>query len=171
MIKSEKKLNDLSRLLSKENNVLISEAIELLREEQPFEGAIGLLTDYYNRSGDSSVRKSIERFMNDMKDPSVCEEVMQEINKPWKAETTTMLVASCWQSGLDYSDYSHNLAIIFLRGELSTAIECFTVIEESVNSLSRKIKDEIIKTIRENKISQTSEKGGLTLELISILEK
>ncbi|MDP3002858.1 MAG: hypothetical protein Q8N38_07010 [Bacteroidales bacterium] len=39
MIRSEKKFNELTSVLNKDNSILISEAIELLREEQPFEGA------------------------------------------------------------------------------------------------------------------------------------
>jgi hypothetical protein len=169
MIKSEKKLNDLAILLKKENNVIISKAIELLREEQPFEGAIGLLTAFYDKTDDSSVRKIIEEFMNDLKDQSVCIEVMNEIRKQWKTETTTMLVASCWQSGLNYSDFSLDIAKVFLKGDYTTAIECITVIEESIYTLSRESKDEIIKYIKESHLSATNYKNDLTLELLTIL--
>ena len=48
-----------------------------------------------------------------------------------------MLVSSCWQSGLNYSEYSTDLAEVFLKGDYVTAIECLTVIEESVNELSK----------------------------------
>ena len=46
---------------------LITEAIELLRHEKPFEGAIGLLTAFYDKTDDFSVRKTIAGFMNDLK--------------------------------------------------------------------------------------------------------
>ena len=150
MIRSEKKLKELAAILNKDNNILISEAIELLREEQPFEGAIGLLTSFYDKTDDYSIRKTIEGFMNDLKDQSASAEVINEIRKQWKADTISMLVSSCWQSGLDYSEYSLDLAKIFLKGDYVTAIECLTVIEESVHELSRERKDEIIKIIEEN---------------------
>jgi len=169
MIRYEKKLIDLSSVLNKDNNILISEAIELLREEQPFEGAIGLLTSFYNKTDDYSIRKTIEGFMNDLKDQSASKEVIDEIRKQWKADTTSMLVSSCWQSGLDYSDYSLDLAEVFLKGDYITAIECLTVIEESVHELSRERKDEIIKIIEESPLSLVNEKRALTMELISIL--
>jgi hypothetical protein len=169
MIRSEKKLKDLASLINKDNTLLITEAIELLREEQPYEGAIGLLTSYYNKTDDLPVRKSIEGFMNDLKDQSVCAEVILEIRKQWKAETISMLVSSCWQSGLDYSEYTHDLAMVFLKGDYITAIECLTVIEESVPHLSRKKKDELIKLIKENPLSPVGEKKTLTAELINIL--
>jgi hypothetical protein len=43
MIKSEIKLINLASLLQKEDETLITQAVEMLREEEPFEGAIGLL--------------------------------------------------------------------------------------------------------------------------------
>ncbi len=78
------------------------------------------------------VLRIIEDFLNDLKDQSVRTEVIAEIRKPWKANTISMLVSSCWQSGLDYSDYLADMAKVFLEGDYATAIECMTVIEESV---------------------------------------
>ncbi|MFA5819461.1 MAG: hypothetical protein WC854_09305 [Bacteroidales bacterium] len=171
MIRSEKKLKELTSVLNKDNSILISVAIELLREEQPFEGAIGLLTSFYDRTDDFSVRKTIEGFMNDLKDQAASAEVINEIRKQWKADTISMLVSSCWQSGLNYSDYSLDLAEVFLKGDYVTALECLTVIEESVNELSREGKDEIIKIIEESPLSRTNEKRALTFELLSILKR
>ncbi len=72
MIKSEKKIKELSEILNKDNNIVIPEAIELLRQEKPFEGAIGLLTSFYDKTEDYSIRKIIAGFMNDLKDQTVC---------------------------------------------------------------------------------------------------
>ena len=66
----------------------------------------------------------------------------------WKPDTISMLVSSCWQSGLDYSAYSLDLAKVFLKGDYVTAIECLTVIEESVPEMSKERKDEIMKILR-----------------------
>jgi hypothetical protein len=171
MIRSDKKLNELTAVLNKENIAQISQAIELLRKEQPFEGAIGLLTSFYDRNDDFSVRKSIEGFMNDLKDQTTSTEVISEIRKQWKPDTISMLVSSCWQSGLDYSEYSLDFANVFLTGDYVTAIECLTVIEESVHELNSERKGEIMKLIEESPLSGTNEKRALTIELFSILDK
>lgn len=171
MIRSEKKIKELVELLKKDNTLVITEAIELLRVEKPFEGAIGLLTAFYDKTDDYTVKKAIAGFLNDLKDQSACEEVIKEIRKQWKADTISMLVSSCWQSGLNYSDFSLDLAKVFLKGDYVTAIECLTVIEESVHELSRKQKDEVIKLIEENPFSPINEKNTLTFELKSILDK
>ena len=171
MIKSEKKMKELSEILNKDSNIVITKAMELLRLEKPFEGAIGLLTSLFDRTTDFSIRKSITGFMNDLKDQTACQEVIVEIRKDWKPDTISMLVSSCWQSGLDYSGYSSDLARTFLKGDYVTAIECLTVIEESVNELSKSGKNEIIKILTEAPASPNDEKKALVFELISILKE
>jgi hypothetical protein len=117
------------------------------------------------------VRKSIAGFMNDLKDQSACIEVIKEIRKEWKPDTISMLVSSCWQSGLNYSDFSIDLAKVFLYGDYVTAIECLTVIEESVQELSKEKRNELIKLVKENPFPLADEKSTLTHELLSILER
>ena len=171
MIKSEKKLKELAEILRRGNSLFITEAIKSLREEEPFEGAIGLLVAFYNDTSDRSGLRIVEDFLNDLKDKSVRAEVIAEIRKPWNSNTINMLVSSCWQSGLDYSDYMADMAKIFLEGDYATAVECMTVIEESVKHSSRKRKDEIISIVEESPLSVMNDKITLTRELISILEQ
>ena len=171
MIHSEKKLNDLSSVINKGNNKTIINAIESLRDELPFEGAIALLTSLYDRTEDLSVRKSIEGFMNDLKDQTASVEIINEIRKELRTETKSMLVASCWQSGLDYSAYSADFARTFLKSDYVGAVECLTVIEESANELSAEKKEEIRKIIKDNPLSPRNEIVVLITELISILDR
>jgi len=171
MIKSDKKLKDLSAVLDKDNHILINEAIGLLRDELPFEGAIGAIISYYDRCDDFTVRKTIEGFMNDIKDQSACTEVISEIRKPWKDETISMLVSSCWQSGMDYSDFSTDFANVFIRGDYITAIECLTVIEEASSKLTKVVKNDIMEIVTESSAAFSHEKKSLTDELILILNR
>ena len=171
MIRAGKKLRELSAILSNRNKVQVSEAIKMLREEEPYEGVIGLLASFYNETEEESIQKTIEEFFNDLKDQSVRPEVIAEIRRPWKSNTISMLVASCWQSGLDYSDYLVDMAKVFLKGDFATAIECMTVIEESVHNSSRERKDEIINILMESSLSYINDKSPLSLELITILER
>ncbi len=82
-----------------------------------------------------------------------------------------MLVASCWQSGLDYSQYLPELTTTFLEGSYTTAIECMTVIDESAASCTREQKNKIIRTLEDSPLAGLNEKSALTLELLSILER
>jgi hypothetical protein len=170
MTSPQNKRKELEHILNEENFVKITGSIKSLRHESPFRGAIGLLVAFYNERDNSSVKNLIKDFLNDLKDQSSCEEVIAEIKKELKPETLRMLVSSCWQSGLNYSGYSSDFADLFLAGEYMTAIECFTVIENSVNNLTRPEKDSLIKQIREGSSGSIGEKTALALELISVLE-
>lgn len=170
MISPQNKRKELEHILSKENFVKINESVILLRNETPFRGAIGLLVAFYDKSNNSAAKRLITEFLNDLKDQSSCDEVIGEIKKELKPDTLRMLVSSCWQSGLNYSGYSSEFADLFLTGDYLTAIECFTVIESSVNSLKRPEKDSLIKQIRNGSSGGIGEKTALALELISVLE-
>ncbi|HBH85854.1 MAG: hypothetical protein A2X05_00220 [Bacteroidetes bacterium GWE2_41_25] len=170
MIKSDAKLKNIISVFSSGNKKLIAEAIDLLRDEQPFEGVIGLLVSLYDQTGNDDIKRAVESFMNDLKDQAVVPEVISEIRKGWKPQTISMLVSSCWQSGLNYSTHSSDLADVFIEGDYVTAVECMTVIEEFINEVSRNEKDEIIRKIEKSHFPPGSEKTALTAELISILK-
>jgi hypothetical protein len=171
LARSDKKLRELAAVLEKGNKSVILETVRFLKEGEPFEGAIALLAAFYDSASDKSLLKSIESFFNDIKYQSATSEVITEIHKPWKANTISMLISSCWQSGLDYSGYLADMAAAYLEADYATAIECMTVIEESVIRADRKVKDDIIKLVLDSPLAYSHEKSPLTGELISILRR
>jgi hypothetical protein len=58
-----------------------------------------------------------------------------------------------------------------MEGDYITAIECLTVIEESIQNLNKATRAKILKMLNENQVTQINEKKELTLELIAILER
>jgi hypothetical protein len=171
MNRSVKRLKELDIILNHENVQKITEAIEVLRYGQPLEGAISLLVSLYKRSHDSSIKGLITSFMNDIKDQSACPEVMAEIRKEASTDTLRMLISSCWQSGLNYAEYSADFAEIFLlTDDYLTAVECFTVLESLVQDIPKSRRDEIIQIIRAKTPVLSNELMALRLELISVLE-
>ena len=170
MLKQGKRIRELALKLNSNNNKIISEAIKSLRNVKPFYGAIGLLASKYDKTEDPLVRRLIKSFMNDLKDPAVTKEVIAEMKNMYKDDTISMLVSSCWQSGLDYSDYSMDLALVFFNGSYVTALECLTVMEESIPYMNRLMKDQIIKLIENNTDTEITDKTSLKRELISLLK-
>lgn len=171
MIKSADKIRKLSSILDKGDPVLISEAVGLLREDEPFEGAVELLAAHYDKKSGIMVNKAIESFMNDLKDKSLRVEVIKEIKTTHKPETTTMLISSCWQSGMDYSSFCTDFADIFMNSGYSIALECMTVIEESIPVLTVKDRKSIASRLRNGTADETGGKKALAMDLISILEE
>jgi hypothetical protein len=58
-----------------------------------------------------------------------------------------------------------------MEGDYITAIECLTVIEESIQNLNKATRAKILKMLNKNQVTQINEKKELTLELIAILER
>lgn len=165
------KRKELEHILNKGNFVKINEAIKRLREAPPFSGAIALLASHYESTGNQEVKGLIMDFLNDLRDQSLCGEVVEEIRKDFTWSTRSMLIASCWQSGLNYSGYVGDFAELFVSGDYATALECFTVIESSSGLLSMEEKDAIIKLIKGNASKVSGEKTALAMELLYFLEQ
>lgn len=163
MLHNEKRLSELALLLKKEDPQIITEAIEQLREEKPYSGVIGLLADYYDNNKDHQVARSIENFLNDIKDTSLQPEIINEIKKDRKPATRSMLVSSCWQSGLDYAEYMTDIATVFVNSDYMVALECITLIEES--SITARMKDQILSIIDKHQFSPADERYPLVNEL------
>jgi len=85
-------------VLGKKNSLQIVQAVKSLREEESFEGAIGLLAEIFDTSDDKNVCRAISDFFNDIKDLSARSEIIAEIRKQWNDDTISMIVSSCWQS-------------------------------------------------------------------------
>ncbi len=169
MTGSEKRLKQLEERLRNEKEGVVVKTITSLRDQEPCNGAVRLLAELYNSSQNQAILKLVEDFMNDIKYLSVRSEVIAEIRKEYRPATIKMLVSSCWQSGLDYSSYAADFALIFSTCDLETAIECFTVIEGCASHIPRKTKDHMIVIIREHEENRSQEKSVLMNELVSVL--
>jgi hypothetical protein len=169
MIKSEKKLKELIGKLNDKNINTVSSSITALRDEEPFSGAIRLLTEVFDKTEMISLKQIIRNFMNDMKESEARPEIITEIRKPYKPETISMLVSSCWQSGLDYAPYASDLLTLFLQGDYIVSLECLTVIEESLHNIPTGRKNEMLVYLEENKGEAVNEKSALINELLSML--
>jgi hypothetical protein len=169
MIKSEKKLREFESKINSKDEAVISEAIKLLRNETSFSGAIHLITVLFNRSDNDKLKNIVQNFLIDLKEPEVRKEVIAELNSSCSQKTKCMLVSSCWQSGLDYSEFSSDFANIFIEGDYKTALECFTVLEESSGRIPEIQRMEIIERLTNNEDLFTNEKRELNKALIGVL--
>ena len=168
MKESGKKLNAFAVKLGDKDINVVSSAIISLREEEPFYGAIHLLTEVFDKTDDVTIKGLIRNFMNDIKELGARPEIMNEIRESHKPETICMLVSSCWQSGLDYSQFTADFMKVFLNGDYLVSLECLTVIEGSLHNISGKMKNEMIIYLEQNKGNIIKEKRALVNELISI---
>lgn len=169
MIRSDKKLDELSKVLKGGRHNEIEEMVGHLRDAEPFEGAVKMLAHFYDRTADDSLRLTISGFFNDLKEKTACHEVIEAITSVDSPATRAMLASSCWQSGLDYSEYAVDLADIYIAGDYVTSLECFTVLDTCSGLISTEDKDLIIRRMKNEIDTYEQAKQQLTKELISIL--
>jgi hypothetical protein len=171
MLKSEKKLAELKKILSNGKYNEITDRISMLRTEEPFEGAISLLAHFYDETIDKGLKLIISSFFNDMKERSGRAEVIESISSVSNPASKAMLAASCWQSGLDYSEHAVALAELFMISDYMTSIECFTVLESCAQLISSSDKSGIIDRIEADIKTFEKDKQQLARELISVLKR
>jgi hypothetical protein len=170
MESSEKNLAELGRVLKSGNRNEIDRKIKSLRSEAPFAGALRMLALYFDSTDDEVLRQTIMRFFNDMKERSARNEVIESLVAVTRQSSKTMLASSCWQSGLDYSEYAVNLAEAFMDGDYETSLECFTVIENCSDSIGEDDIEEIILRLEKEITRFDAAKKRLTQELILVLK-
>ncbi|MFN2314528.1 MAG: hypothetical protein ABR531_08715, partial [Bacteroidales bacterium] len=144
MIKSEKKLAELNKILVNGKYNEINDRISILRTEEPFEGAVRSLALFYDETSDEGLKSIITAFFNDMKERSCQAEVVESLKSVNNQASRAMLASSCWQSGLDYSEYAVALADAFMTGDFMTSLECFTVLENCAGTINDKDRAGII---------------------------
>ncbi|MDX9902479.1 MAG: hypothetical protein RB288_00190 [Bacteroidales bacterium] len=171
MIKSEKKLAELRRILSNGKYNEINDRISMLRAEEPFEGAIMLLARFYDETDREEIKSAIAAFFNDMKERSGRPEVIGSLDSVKKPETKAMLASSCWQSGLDYSEYAVELGEAFMWGDYMTSLECFTVLENCSETISADHKAGIIARLDSTMTQYDTPLQKLAAELMAILKQ
>lgn len=170
MIKSEKKLAELQKVLKTGNPADIQETITSLRNKEPFEGAVQVLASFYEKTQDDSTRLVISEFFNDLKERSSAGEVIKALLATHDNETAVMLAASCWESGIDYSEHADALIEVFKRGDYRTSLECFTVLETCSFSIPEKNRIRIVALLEKEIKKLEKDMQQLTAELISVLK-
>lgn len=171
MLKSEKKLAELNKILTNGKYNEINDRISILRSEEPFAGAVSLLADFYDKTKDEGLKLLVSEFFNDMKDRSCRAEVIESMASVSNPASKAMLASSCWQSGLDYSDHAVALAEIFIISDYITSLECFTVLETCSGMISTADKSGIISRLANKIDTYDTAKLKLARELIAVMKR
>lgn len=169
MLKSDKKLAELNKMLVNGKYNEINDRISMLRAEEPFEGAIRSLALFYDTTSDEGLKSIITAFFNDMKERSFRAEVIESLKSVSNQASRAMLASSCWQSGLDYSEYAVALADAFMTGDYMTSLECFTVLENCAGTISDKDRAGIIIKLEREIQRYDASMQKLAMELITLL--
>jgi hypothetical protein len=122
-----------------------------------------------NETHSEEIRKELALFLSDIRDKGCIPFIIDSLNDDSYQPVKNIIVSSCWQSRLDYSKHIDTFINIFIKEDYLTALEAFTVIEESLLD----IPGEKIKEYRSRLITSIedidNEKKPLLRELINLM--
>ena len=93
------------------------------------ETTIKPLVECLMKEDDDSVKKEIISLLNTTKSTKVPVEIIKCIENDAYQKVHQILLASIWNSGLDYTQYMEQIVACTIKGDLMHAIECITIIE------------------------------------------
>jgi hypothetical protein len=117
-----------------------------------------------------TIIKEIFALLGQLKDKKCVPYIISELESAGTLDFRTELIASCWQSGLDYSEHLTTFANQFISGSYKTAIECISVIEESIHNASNETLEACKNLLLDSLKSISEDKKPLYLELVKIVE-
>ncbi len=116
------------------------------------------------------IYREITRLLCDIKDTQVIPYLIDGITDDKYVGIRNTLVSACWQSGMNFSNDLDVFVDIFLKEDYLTALEAFSVIEQSIGQLST----QDIKGYRKKLIiglhTIAKDKKPLLEELINLME-
>lgn len=172
MDKGEKKIKPDPQILKdlwSADDVIVLKTLQRLRSD----GNLTYLPDLLNlleRTGSELIEKELIRFLADIKQKAIVPLVVKGLREPGLIKARAGILSAIWQSGLDYSAYLDLFIQLFLEGDYMVALESFTVIEQTVDHLSKEAIAEERKNLLDGLKNVSEEKKPLARELVNILQ-
>jgi hypothetical protein len=136
-------------------------------------GSVKILPFLFNlihKKTDPEVRNEILKLMGEIKSQDAVPLIAAALDKNDFGDYLPAFVAACWQSGLDFSKHLRVFAGLFIQADYKTALEAFTVIEESLPHAADTEVVECIRFLRDAECMVTDEKLPLFRELRKVVE-
>ncbi len=124
----------ISNLAAREES-LVLESIVALRKKGNAE-SVGALLECYFVSDSAAIKNEIIMLFNDVKDNRVAGVWAAGLEKYIDRPGFSELLSCCWMARVDFGNELMRFARMFVKGNLMTAIEAITVIEQNMGSAS-----------------------------------
>lgn len=168
MVKGNAKIKEISLLLSSKDDKDNITGIDKLRTFY-WPGSVKLAGQLLLNSKSENVIEELRFFFNDIKEKNAIPEIIELIQSPEYKSVQFHLVSSCWQSGLNYTDFFDVFVEIIISEPYLEAFEAFTVIDNCEGNFnSAKCKS----LLRKLKTSMSGDDKDLLIkETINLLEQ
>lgn len=157
-----------SQLNAKEPEKLLGTLKEIRRTGHAY--ILPLIFEMLNRQDNQAVEDEVFQILSQLKEEDCVPYIVDEIKSGNSAGKITRLLASCWQSGLNYSKHLSLFAQQFVLGDYVTSIEAFTVIEEWIHDSSKEEITNCTKYLKDSIKEISTDKKPLYMELVKLVE-
>jgi hypothetical protein len=130
-----------------------------------------VLLGMINSNTKQQVRNEIIRLISEIQSREAVPMIVNSFETNDYGDYLPVIVAACWQSGLDFSKYLKVFAGLFIQNDYKTALEAFTVIEEAIPNASETEIYECIHFLKQAECMVTDAKLPLFRELRKVVER
>lgn len=123
------------------------------------------------QNSDEEITTEILRLLSEIKSPEAVPVIAESLRSMDFGDNLNLVVASCWQSGLDFSKHFRVFAGVFIKADYKTALEAFTVIEESLVNASTDEVNDCLHYLNQSECMVSDEKLPLFRELKKVIEE
>lgn len=157
----------LQGLHSADQNIVI-EALDELKTSGKVED-IPVLVELLHTSSNPEIKTKITSLLANLKGIETIPLLISAIRNPKYAPELQKLVSSCWENGLDYSNYLSIFTDLLIENDFLVAFEAYTVITNLVSRIDQaKIETEIDR-LDKALATAPEEKRPLLLDVIDFL--
>ena len=172
-IEKEKKALELEKMqvstLRSGNSKAIITTLDKIRKT----GQISILPEIFELmliTKDENIVKTCNAVLCDLNVKEVTPLLVSAIQDKKYQSIRNLLLSACWQNGLDYHKDVLVFANILLKDDYATAIEAFTVIENSIGDMDDSAIIKLTQTLKQGFDSLEEQKKPLVSEIINSIK-
>jgi len=166
---TDKKDQIIRELLLSSNEEAVINTLNELREKGK-DNDLNTLAEVFMTSESNEVKKLISQFFCDLKIQSSADSMMRLIKTTTDKPTLKMLVASCWQSRLNYSTFFELFIDLVIHESFDISFEAFTLIESYEEEITDQRKKDLIAYVKKNIKNCKEENLVFAADLVKIIE-
>ncbi len=171
MVKKDNKYyNEIEQqFLSKEPQAVLQALGDVRKRGHAY--LLPLLFNLIKINSNQQVQEEVFQILGQVKEKDCVNYLIEEIQSGNSQKHITKLIATCWQSGLDYGQHILVFAEQFIKEDFETSIEAFTVMEEWIHESPKELVKETKQFLIEGISEISDEKKPLYHELVKMVDE
>jgi len=166
---AENKDQLIRELLLSNNEEAVINTLNELREKGK-DNDLNTLAEVYMNTESNEVKKLISQFFCDLQLQTSADAMVRLIKTTTDKPTLKMLVASCWQSRLNYISHFELFIYLVIHESFEISFEAFTLIESYEEKITDQRKKELSTYLKISLKSCNEENLVFATDLVKIIE-